>query len=113
MPANLFVNQGQNENSLILKNIYPNEPNANDSDKLKVTKNGLLLNKKKIISREELDNGNIKIQTEHKGKDDRKTALIRYTYIIGVKLFVIRKEVQFNGSVKWIKRSEFSYERKN
>ena len=111
MPANLIVRQGKNNSSLVLNNIYPNEPKANDSEKIKVTKNGLLLNKKKIISREELENGSIQIQAERSGKDDNRNALIRYTYIIGSDLFVIRKEVQFDESGKWTKRSEFNYSR--
>jgi hypothetical protein len=38
MPANLIVTQEKNEKSLKLKNIYPNEPRANSSDKIKITK---------------------------------------------------------------------------
>ena len=112
MPANLIVEKGKNENSLVLKNLYPNEPKANNSDKIKVTKNGTFLNKHSVTKREELDNGQIQIQTEHKGKDDNKTALIRYVYLVGQNLFLIRKEVQFNQGGGWITRSEFSYKRK-
>lgn len=112
MAANLIVEKGKNENSLVLKNIYPNEPKANNSEKIKVTKNGTLLNGHLVTKREELDNGQIKIQTEHKGKDDNKKALIRYIYLIGEDLFLIRKEVQFDQVDSWIKRSEFSYKRK-
>ena len=112
MPANLIVEKGKNENSLVLNNVYPNEPKANNSEKIKVTKNGTFLNKHLVTKRKELDNGQIKIQTEHKGKDDNKTAQIRYTYLVGQNLFVIRKEVQFNQEGNWIKRSEYSYKRK-
>ena len=112
MPANLIVEKGKTENSLVLNNLYPNEPKANNSDKIKVTKNGTFLNKNLVTKREELDNGQIQIQTEHKGKDDNKTAQIRYTYLISKNLFLIRKEVQFNQGGDWIKRSEFRYKRK-
>jgi hypothetical protein len=112
MPANLNVKQGKNKYKLVLRNIYPNEPKANNSDKIRITKNGLLLNKNKVTSRKELENGHLQIQTEHEAKDDNKKALLRYTYIIGSNFFLIRKEVQFEEAGDWIKRSEFNYHRK-
>jgi hypothetical protein len=112
MPANLLVEKGNNENTLILYNSYPNEPKANNSDKIKISKNRLLFNKHTISSREKFENGSIQIQTEHHAKDDGKKARIRYTYNMGSYMFVIRKEVQFKESTEWIKRSEFRYTRK-
>lgn len=111
MTANLIVEKGRNENTLFLKNLYPNEPKANNSEKIKVSKNGTMLNKHIVTLREELENGHIQIQTEHKGKDDNKKALIRYTYLINKNLLIIRKEVQFEEVVGWIKRSEFNYKK--
>ena len=113
MPANLVVEQGKDKNSLVMNYIYPNEPKANSSDKIKLSKNGTLLNKHLVSSREELENGQIQIQTKHTGKDDNKKALILYTYIMGREIFVMRKEVQFDNSGEWIKRSEFKYSRKD
>jgi hypothetical protein len=112
MPANLSVKQGKNENSLVLKNVYPKEPKANNSSKIKITKNGLLLNKNRVISREELENRLLQIQTEHEGKDDGKESRIRYTYSIGSDVFIVRKEVKFEKVDNWIKRSEYKYTRK-
>ncbi len=112
MSANLIVEQGKDENSLVLNNIYPNEPKANNTDKIKISKNGSQLNKNKVTSRELLKNGQIQILTEHAGKDDNQKALIRNTYIISKNLFLIRKEVQFEGTDDWIKRSELNYKRK-
>ena len=111
MPANLIVSQGKSKDELVLKNIYPKEPKANSSDKIKIDKNGMLLNKNVVTSREELENGHVQIQTEKKSKDDNKKALLRYTYILGDDFFLIRKEVQFEQSSDWIKRSEYSYQR--
>lgn len=112
MAANLIVEKGKTENSLALNNLYPNEPKANNSDKIKVTKNGTLLNRHLVTKREKLSNEQIQIQTEHIGKDDTKKALIRYTYLTSKNRFIIRKEVQFNEMDGWVKRSEFSYNRK-
>ena len=112
MAAMLIVEKGRNENTLILNNLYPNEPKANNSEKIRVSNNGTMLNKHIVTQREELENGHIQIQTEHNGKDDNKRAQIRHTYIIGKKIFLIRKEVQFSQGEEWLKRSEFSYNRK-
>ena len=111
MPANLNVTQGTSENILLLNNIYPNEPKANSSYKIKIAKNGMLLNKNLVTSRKELENGRIKIQTEHEAKDDNKKALLRHTYVISKDSFLVRKEVQFEEADDWIKRSECNYSR--
>ena len=86
-----MVKQEKDESRLLLNNIYPNEPKARNSDKIKVAESSLLLNNNVVTSRKELENGHIQIQTEHEAKDDSKKALIRYTYIIGSDLFIIKK----------------------
>ena len=111
MPANLIVKKGKNKNQLLLFNIYPNEPKANSTDKIVVSKNGKQLNKKVLRSKQRLANGQIQIITEYARKDNKKKALIRNIYILGENQFVIRKEVQFENSGEWIKRNEFSYNR--
>ena len=111
MPANLTVKQGRNEYELLLLNIYPNEPKANSSEKIKISEDGKQLNKKLIKSKQRLPKGQIQIITEYKGKDNKKKALIRNIYILAGKQFVIRKEVQFENSDKWIMRNEYYYSR--
>ena len=111
MPANVIVKQGKNANTFLLYNQYPNEPKANNTDKVKITKNGTHLNKAMVTSREELANGQILVITENTANDDNKQAVIRYTYTLGENQFIIRKDVQFEDSKDWIKRSEFNYSR--
>ena len=111
MPANLIVEQGKNENQILLFNNYPNEPKANSKDKIKISKNGELLDNKRVKSKEKLADNQIQIITEYSGKDNKKKALIRNIYIIGEKQFVIRKEVKFNNSEEWIVRNKYSYNR--
>ena len=111
MPANLIVEQGKNENQILLFNNYPNEPKANSKDKIKISKNGELLDNKRVKSKEKLADNQIQIITEYFGKDNKKKALIRNIYIIGEKKFVIRKEVKFNNSEEWIVRNKYSYNR--
>ena len=111
MPANLEVTQGSRNQKLILKNNYPREPKANNSDKIKISKNGTALNNHEVISRTTLANGDIQIITQYHGKDDHKKALIKQTYLLGNEVFIIIKEVQFNQKDVWIKRSEYNYQK--
>ncbi|MBT8268422.1 MAG: hypothetical protein HKO96_04075 [Flavobacteriaceae bacterium] len=112
MPADLSVQLGTNNNQLTLFNIYPNEPKANNKDKIKISANGEKLNGKNVMSVQRNANGTIEIITEFEGKDNRKKALIRSIYIVGNEQFIIRKEVKFQDSDEWLKRNEFKYKRK-
>jgi len=109
MPANLIVKQGKNENQILLLINYPNEPNANSKDKIKISKNGTQLNKIDVKSKQKLSNGQVQIITEYSGKDNNKNALIKNMYIIGKTLFIIRKEVKFENSDDWLMRNEYKY----
>ena len=111
MPANLTVKQGKNKNQLILFFIYPNEPKANNKDKIMVSKNGQKLNEKVVKSKQVLSKGQVEIITEYNGKDNNKKAIIRNVYILGSKQFVIRKEVKFESSDDWLKRNDYDFER--
>ena len=111
MPANLNVKQGKNKNQLVLFFIYPNEPKANNKDKIMVSKNGEKLNEKVVKSKQVLSNGQVQITTEYNGKDNNRKALIRNLYVLGSKQFVIRKEIKFEDSNVWLKRNEYYFER--
>ena len=111
MPSNVDVKQGKNDKHLLLLFTYPNEPNANSKDKIKISKNGLKLNKKDVRSKQKMSDEQIQITTEYSGKDNNKQALIRNVYILGDKEFVIRKEVKFENSNEWIKRNEYNFKR--
>ena len=112
MRANLVGKAGKNEYSIVLNNIFPDEPRANSSEKIKLSKDGLILNGGIVTSAKNLEDGSIEVQTESNGKDDNRKALIRYTYLIGDDRFTMRKDVRFDDSNRWIKRNEFAYKRK-
>lgn len=111
MPANVSVEQGKNEYQVQLLINYPKEPNANSKDKIKISKDGLLLNKRKVATRQIVTNQEVKITTEYTGKDNNKNALIRNVYILGPKRFIIRKEVKFDDSEDWLMRNEYNFVR--
>ena len=109
MPANLTVEQGENENQFLLNNIYPKEPKANSQDVIMLSKSGKALNGKDIKTKQILSTGQVQITVEYKGKDNNKKALIRSIYLLSKNQFVIRKEVQFEDSDLWVKRNEYNY----
>lgn len=111
MPANVSVERGKDEYQIQLLISYPKEPNANSKDRINISKDGKLLNKNRVTSREILTTQGIKITTEYSGKDNRKKALIRNVYIFGPQQFVIRKEVKFYDSADWMMRNEYNFER--
>ena len=111
MPANVTVTEGKNKNQLVLLNEYPNEPKANGKGKINFSKNGQALNGSDLISRENLENGDLELVTESMGKDNNEKALIRIVYVIGKDRFIMRKEVKFENSESWLQRNEFSYRR--
>ena len=113
MPANLNVNQGKNENQLILNISYPYEPKANGRDKINISNDGSKLNKIDVKSREVLSNGQVQITTEYKGKDNNKKAAIKKVYLISNSQFIIRKEVKFEDTKDWLTRNEYKYSRRS
>ncbi|WP_297693303.1 hypothetical protein [uncultured Eudoraea sp.] len=111
MPANVTVQKGKNEYQVQLLYKYPNEPNANSRGRIKISKDGLLINKTRVRSREVLPNKVVKITTEYEGKDNNMSALIKNVYILGPKQFLIRKEVKFDDVADWLMRNEYSFMR--
>ena len=111
MPANVTVKQGKNEYLIQLLYSYPKEPNANSKEKIRISKDGLQVNKTPVKSRQTLANNEVKIITEYYGKDNNQRALIRNIYILGPKRFIIRKEVKFDGSKDWFMRNEYNFTR--
>jgi hypothetical protein len=114
MPADISISQSGKSKIFFFSNIYPNEPKANSTDTIKISKNGRMINNETVKSKRKLKNGNTKITMEYSGLDgnDKKPAIIRITYNFGKTTFTKTKEVQFEGQEEWIKRHEYSYTRK-
>lgn len=115
MPANLEIKQLGKTKQFIFSNIYPNEPKANSSDTLTISIDGKFIGKKAIKSKKKLQNGEMEIIAEEKGKDgnDNKNATFRHTYTISKTIFKRRKDIQFEGENTWINRHEYSYKIKS
>lgn len=112
MPANVEVKPGKNNYQILLFFSYPNEANANSKDKIKISKDGLFIDKAPVTFKQVLDDNSLQVTTESVGKDNNKKALIKTIYVLGKDRFIIRKEVKFLGSDEWLVRNEYSFKRK-
>ncbi len=110
MPAGMVLRVADREH-VILSFDYPKEPNANDNDTIAIK--GSEINDAEVISRENMEDGGIKIVTEKEGVDgnDNRKALLRHIYIISKNSFQNAKQVKFEGTDTWIKRSEYLFSR--
>jgi len=111
MPAKVKVMRSKNGYHLTLDIQYPNEPHANSKEKIRLSKDGTLLNKHLIESRKELPDGELEITTSYAGKDNNKKAMIRNIYIIGESRFIIKKSVKFEDATDWLLRNEYEFTR--
>lgn len=113
MPCHLKVTEKKKNRKLGLKFTYPNEPKANTKGKIRISKNGTLINEKSITSKSINSNGQTEIFIEYLSKDgnDQKKALIRNIYKLDHKNLIIRKEVKFEDSDEWILRNEYNFEK--
>ena len=113
MAANLIIQQLRNTDTFLFKNSYPKEPGANSVDTLIVSGDGRMINSAQITSKSRLEDGKLEMMSEHLATDGNqgKPALIKMTYVIGKKVYILRKEIQFFRKTEWIKRHEYSYHR--
>jgi hypothetical protein len=114
MEANVEIKRLHKTNNFIFTNIYPKEASANSSDTIAISTDGKYIDDELIKSRTKLDKGIVIIISEQIGNDgnDNKPALFKHTYTFQKKKFSIKKEVQFVGTMDWVKRHEYTYIRK-
>ena len=91
--------------------IYPDEPNANESERVTLSADGRSLNNENVVSARSAADGTLKVVTEVTGKDNGKDATIRHTYSINESSFSIRKEVRLVGSTDFFVRNVYSWVR--
>ena len=90
---------------------YPGESRYNTRERIKLSSDGTVLNGDKIIMRETLTDGTLRVLTEAPGKDDGKPATIRTEYLAGAARFVVKKYVRFDGETEFFQRNEFNLAR--
>jgi len=91
--------------------IYPEEPKANSKAKIKLGKNHMSVNKNTIISRERLNDGTLIFETKEVGKDNKKKAVLYYTYELSTTRLTITKKVKYDGETEAIIRNKYAFQR--
>ncbi len=89
---------------------YPGETQYNESDKLKISRNGRSLNGATLIERREQDGARI-LTTQSRGKDDGRQADIRTTYVVSDNALTITKSVKFDGEQTYFRRNAYEMTR--
>lgn len=89
---------------------FPKEPHVKWTDTVAISKDAMYFGQEKIVAKRPSANGGLEFVTEENGKDDNKPALLRRTYTIAPDRYVVRKEVQIQGSTEWLERHEYRYE---
>lgn len=98
------------EDNMLVTNLqYTYEPHKNISEKIKIKKNGTLLGKQKVLSKNVDDSGTITIETFYKGKDDDKKATMFVTYKLSNDTYSVKKEVLYKGAKERIFRNSYKY----
>jgi quinol monooxygenase YgiN len=112
MLANIKIDLTADSKGFIMGYEYPKEPHANSKDTTFIDGNNF--GKDKIVEFKKSPNGDYKLTTEVEGIDgnDNKKAVLRHTYLLKSNTFSIVKDVQFEGTDKWIKRNEYLLNRK-
>ena len=115
MPANVMISSIKGSDHLLVQMDYPDEPKANSTDTLHLSGGGMMIDGEKIVSREVLTDGTVKVVSEEQGKDgnDNKSATFRFTRTSSNDVYEVMKEVRFDGEKTWVLRHIYSYKRKS
>lgn len=110
--SNLSVSQS-NEGKLswVFEYQYPDEPKANSKDIVTISKDGRIIDGEVVVERTNLTGNGLRVVTVKSGTDNDKKATFHYTYLIGRKSFSIKKEVRYEGTMEYVERNEYRWER--
>ena len=93
--------------------IYPDEPSHNSVQQYQLKENNSLLNNARVLLRETLPGGFLKMVTEEKGTDgnDGKPAVFRQEWIIHSNRFTLTKLVKFADAGEFFQRHQYVFTR--
>lgn len=112
IPANLTVRpNGDDKWSWVFEYEYPDEPQANSLEIVRLSKDGRSMNGEVVLERTSLPDNTVKLVTEKKGEDNNRSASIRFTYSLNPKSFSIRKEVRYQDEDHFFERNGFDWKR--
>jgi hypothetical protein len=112
IPENLNVSPNCSDKWYwIFEYVYPDEPQANSREIVRLSKDGRNMNDEVVLERTILPDNTVRFVTEKKGEDNNRSASIRYTYSLNAKSFSIRKEVRYDDENQFFERNGFDWKR--
>lgn len=112
IPANLNVRpNGADKWSWIFEYQYPDEPQANSKEIVRLSRDGRSMNGEVVLERTNLAGNTVRFVTEKKGEDNNRSATIRFTYSLNAKSFSIKKEVRYENEDQFFERNGFDWKR--
>lgn len=112
IPANLTVKpNGEDKWSWVFEYEYPDEPQANSREIVRLSKDGKSMDGEVVLERTSLPDSTVRFVTEKKGEDNNRSASIRFTYSLNAKGFSIKKEVRYEDENQFFERNEYYWKR--
>jgi len=112
IPANLTVKpNGEDKWSWVFEYQYPDEPQANSREIVRLSKDGRSINDEVVLERANLPDNTVRVVTEKKGEDNNRSANFRYTYSLNPKSFSIKKEVRYENETQFFERNGYDWKR--
>ena len=112
IPTNLTVRpNGDDPWSWVFEYKYPDEPNADSEEIVRLSKDGKTINDEVVLERTSLPDSTVKFVTEKKGNDNNRSASFRFTYLLNAKSFSIKKEVRYEDENQFFERNAYHWKR--
>lgn len=108
--VNLMVEK-QSDRKFKFNFSYPDEPNANGTSSLSVSKDGMKIGKESVLEVGINEDGSYEITTGYWGKDNRQKMYIIQTYTIGDSKLEIAKSVSKTEGTKGHFRNKYTFVR--
>src|SRR5687768_10562829 len=90
------------------KYAYPDEPGANSTDTIVISRDGKSIGAERIVQRRK-QKDTIYLVTEKRSFDSGKEMLFRYTYRISSKEFTIRKDERTPADTAYMERNTYTF----
>lgn len=112
IPSILTVKpNGDDKASWVFEYQYPDEPQANSREIVRLRNDGGRMNDEVVLERTNLPDNTVKVVTEKKGQDNDRSALFRFTYSLNAKTFSIQKDVRYEDESQFFERNEYNWKR--
>lgn len=94
-------------NKVKYKVFYPNEPQHNATETLRIAASGDKIDGNRLTSCKVTRDGGLALETITEGKDNGKPATIRLVYEISDDLLIFGKDVRVEGANKFFRRNTY------